>query len=239
MRSPESYFDLRDENVQRIFKRSKNVWDALQHLPDLVDELTQGRRQIKGTVMPGAVLPDGPLYVGDGAVIEPGTFIAAAAYIGEGVHIRHGAYVRSNCIFLPGSVLGHASEAKSAVFLPKAKAPHFAYVGDSILGHRVNLGAGTKISNLRILTSGSPTICLEIEGEMVDTGLRKLGAVVGDDVQVGCNAVLNPGTLLSPGCIVYAGAVAPKGFHKPRTIIKLRQSLESATVMAANSVDRH
>jgi NDP-sugar pyrophosphorylase family protein len=232
MQDPASYFDLRDEMVQRIFRRAANVWDVFHHLPEIVAEFTRGRRLIKGTVMRGAELYDGPLYVGTNATIEPGAYVAGPAYIGDGVRVRHGAYVRDNCIFLAGSMLGHSSEAKAAVLLPEAKAPHFAYVGDSILGCRVNLGAGTKISNLRIMPGASPNIWLDLDGELVDTGLRKLGAIVGDDVQIGCNAVLSPGALLRPGCIVYAGAIVPKGVHAANTIIKLRQSLESAALQS-------
>lgn len=230
MKSPGYYFDLRDELVQHIFRRTTNVWEVLHQLPELVDELTEGRRKIKGTVMRGAELSTSPLYVGAGAVIEPGSYIAGSAYIGDGVTVRHGAYVRDGCILLAGSLIGHASEAKNALLLPGAKAPHFAYVGDSVLGHRVNLGAGTKISNLKITSSNDSTVQFEIAGEKVDTGLRKMGAILGDDVQIGCNAVLNPGALLGPKCIVYAGTVISKGFYGNSTIIKFRQSHETATL---------
>jgi len=226
MRDPGSYFNLSDDFVRRIFRRAVDVWDILSQLPELVDELTGGRQVIKGTVMHGAELGSEPIYLGAGAVIEPGSYVTGPAYIGEGARIRHGAYVRANCVMLGGSLVGHASEVKNALLLPEAKAPHFAYVGDSVLGHRVNLGAGTKLSNLPITTSTSPTVRFDISGENVDTGLRKMGAILGDGVQVGCNAVFNPGALLGPHCIVYAGTVVRKGFHEKNTIIKLRQSHE-------------
>lgn len=223
MKDPGSYFDLSDDTVRNIFRGVLNVWEVFPLLPEIVSELTGGRRTIKGTVMPGAELSSAPLYIGAGAIVEPGSYIAGPAYIGDGVRVRHGAYVRENCIFLSGSLLGHASEAKSALFLPHAKAPHFAYVGDSVLGHKVNLGAGTKISNLRVTSADNSTVEFEVEGEKIDTGLRKLGAILGDRVQVGCNAVFNPGALVGPDCIVYAGTVVPKGFHAGNTILKLRQ----------------
>jgi bifunctional N-acetylglucosamine-1-phosphate-uridyltransferase/glucosamine-1-phosphate-acetyltransferase GlmU-like protein len=139
--------------------------------------------------------------------------------------------VRENVILLPGSILGHASEAKNALFLPEAAAPHFNYVGDSILGHHVNLGAGTKLSNVGILsekdeeTGKRPTIILSIDGTDYDTGLAKFGAILGDHTQTGCNAVLNPGSLVGPRTLIYANLSLRKGYHPPDSIIKLKQNV--------------
>jgi NDP-sugar pyrophosphorylase family protein len=160
--------------------------------------------------MPGAYISDRPIYMAAGARIEPGAYVHGPAYIGEGVVIRHGAFVRENVVMLPGSILGHASEAKHSLFLPGAHAPHFNYVGDSILGQGVNLGAGTKLSNLTLvsakdpLTGKRPTLELIIDNERYDTGLAKLGAVLGDNTQTGCNAVLNPGCIVGKNTLIYA-----------------------------------
>ena len=134
-------------------------------------------------------------------------------------------------------MLGHASEFKNAVLLSGSHAGHFAYVGDSILGHRVNLGAGTKLSNLGVLSDKSkiemgqrPTIKIPLGGptEPLDTGLTKLGAILADDVQTGCNAVLNPGCLVGRGTLIYANVSLSKGYWPANKIIKLRQQLELA-----------
>ena len=230
---PSEFFDLSHPDVAHLLGRFDRVWDALSELPALTADLLGGRRIIKGTVMPGAMLDDGPIFVGDGATLEPGSYVKGPAYIGSGVTLRHGSYVREQCILLEGSTLGHASEIKNGVLLPGAQAPHFAYVGDSILGQRVNLGAGTKLSNAPISPARAPdgrrpTIVLDIEGTPVDTGLRKLGAILGDDVQIGCNAVLNPGVLMGPRCLVYANTTVPKGYHPADRILKLRQTIEVA-----------
>jgi len=117
-----------------------------------------------------------------------------------------------------------------ACFYPRH--PHFNYVGDSILGHRINLGAGTKLSNLTLvsekdaLTRQRPSIKLAIEGEEIDTGLAKLGAILGDDAQTGCNSVLNPGCLIGRNTLVYANVSLRKGYYPPHSLIKLRQSIE-------------
>ncbi|UCC54594.1 MAG: hypothetical protein JSV68_11625, partial [Anaerolineaceae bacterium] len=109
--------------------------------------------------------------------------------------------------------------------------PHFNYVGDSILGHRVNLGAGTKLSNLGILSqkdpgSGKrPTINLLVDSREYDTGLAKLGAILGDDVQTGCNAVLNPACLVGSRTLIYANLSLRKGYHPADSVVKLRQTV--------------
>jgi bifunctional UDP-N-acetylglucosamine pyrophosphorylase/glucosamine-1-phosphate N-acetyltransferase len=172
------------------------------------------------------------VYVAEGARIEPGAYVLGPAYIGPGAVVRHGAFVRENVIMLAGSVLGHAGEAKNSLFLPGAHAPHFNYVGDSILGRGVNLGAGTKLSNLTVLsekdpeTGKRPTIVLSWNGQTVDTGLAKLGAILGDGAQTGCNAVLNPGALVGPRSLIYANLSLRRGIYPADTIIKLRQTIE-------------
>ena len=227
MIKPSDYFDLSMQSVYEIFKGADSVFDLLRTLPDRIDDMLMSRRVIKGEVMAGAELGDRPIYVAPGARVEAGAYVVGPAYISSGVVIRHGAYVREHCLFLEESLLGHASEAKLALFLPQAKAPHFAYVGDSILGHRVNLGAGTKLSNLPIVwSSGSKTLSLEVDGQIVDSGLRKMGAVLGDDVETGCNAVLNPGTLVGPRSLIYPSTNVSKGYHPPNSIVKLRQQIE-------------
>ncbi len=231
MLKPSDFFDLSDESVQVFFAECDFVWQAVAHIGRHVARLTGSQQVILGDVSPGAHLSDRPLYIGRKARIEPGAFIQGPAYIGDGVVVRHGAYLRENVIMLPGSVLGHASEAKNSLFLPGAHAPHFNYVGDSILGQSVNLGAGTILSNLGILSqkdpqSGKrPSIILTIDGQQFDTGLAKMGAILGDNVQTGCNAVLNPGSLVGPRTLIYANLSLRKGYHAPDSIIKLRQSV--------------
>jgi len=114
-------------------------------------------------------------------------------------------------------VCGHTTEAKNAIFFPGAKASHFAYVGDSILGEGVNLGAGTKLANLRFLRG---EITVEVGGRLFRTGLRKFGAILGDKVQTGCNSVLQPGTLVGQGSFIFPGVVAGPGFIPKGSKIK-------------------
>lgn len=230
---PTALFELSDPTTAAFFDGCEFVWEALPQIKRHVARLTVGGRRIDGTVMDGAWLGDAAIVIEAGAVVEPGAYIIGPAYIGAGAVVRHGAYVRENVILLAGSTLGHASEAKNALFLPGSAAPHFAYVGDSILGHRVNLGAGTKLSNLGILsakdaaTGKRPAIHLTIEDREYDTGLTKFGAILGDDAQTGCNAVLNPGCIVGPRTLVYANTSLRKGYHPAGSIIKLRQNVRA------------
>jgi NDP-sugar pyrophosphorylase family protein len=235
MLHPSDFFDLTDEIVCQLFAGCDYVWQAVAHIGQHVAQLVGESSTILGDVMPGAYINGGRIYIAEGARIEPGAYVVGPAYIGSGAVVRHGAYVRENVIMLPGSILGHASEAKNSILLPHAAAPHFNYVGDSILGHHVNLGAGTKLSNLTMLsqkdldTGLRPTIKIEVTGVEYDTELAKLGAILGDEAQTGCNSVLNPGCIVGPRTLVYANLSLRKGYYPADSIIKLRQQTDWAS----------
>lgn len=165
---------------------------------------------VKGEVQSGAILK-GRVFVAEGATIEPTAFVQGPCYIGPGAEVRHGAYIRGDVYVGPEAVVGHATEAKGSFFADGAKAGHFAYVGDALLGREVNLGAGTKLANLP-LRRGMINVRLPSSGESHSTGLKKFSAILGDFAQTGCNAVLSPGTLLLPRtavlpCVHYRGTL--------------------------------
>ena len=182
--------------------------------------------KLKGAsvVYAGAALMDSNIEIGKGAVIEPGALIKGPAVIGDNTEVRQGAYIRGNVLVGPGCVVGHTTEVKSSVLLGGSKAGHFAYIGDSILG-KVNLGAGTKLANLKITETN---VAVKIDDKAYDTGLKKFGAVLGDGAQTGCNSVTAPGTLLGKGVLMYPNTTVG-GYHAPDTIIKLRQKQETIT----------
>jgi UDP-N-acetylglucosamine diphosphorylase / glucose-1-phosphate thymidylyltransferase / UDP-N-acetylgalactosamine diphosphorylase / glucosamine-1-phosphate N-acetyltransferase / galactosamine-1-phosphate N-acetyltransferase len=132
-----------------------------------------------------------------GASIGPHAFVQGPAWIMAGAQVGHAAMLRGGVLLGPKAKVGHASEVKRSVLLAGAKAPHFNYVGDSVIGHGANLGAGVKLANLKVVGG---------RGGRRATGLRKLGALVGDGVSIGCNAVLAPGTVIGADTVVYAGA---------------------------------
>jgi NDP-sugar pyrophosphorylase family protein len=231
--SPTAFFDLSDPQTAALFTGCRTAWEPLFHIKTHVARLVGDRQQIYGKVAKGAWIGDAPIFIAEDAIVEPGVFIVGPAYIGAGAVLRQGAYVRENVILLDRAMIGHASEAKNSIFLPGAHAPHLNYVGDSILGTGANLGAGTKLSNLEITSekdpvSGKrPTIRFQMDGETVDTGLTKFGAVLGDGVQTGCNAVLNPGVLVGPRSLIYPNLSVRKGYHPPDSIIRLRQNVST------------
>jgi acetyltransferase-like isoleucine patch superfamily enzyme len=167
-------------------------------------------------ILPGAFLSNEKIIIGPGTVVEPGAFIKGPVIIGDRSEIRQGAYIRGDCIVGNRCVVGHTTEMKGSILLDGAKAAHFAYVGDSILGRDVNLGAGTKLANLKMIPG---SIAVTAGKKRYDTGRRKLGAILGDHTETGCNSVTSPGTLMGPSSIVYSGVSVPSGYYPERTVI--------------------
>jgi NDP-sugar pyrophosphorylase family protein len=160
------------------------------------------------------------IAIGRGTRILPGAVIEGPARIGADCEIRPGAYIRGGCWLGDGCVVGASSELKRAILLDAAKAPHLNYVGDSILGAGVNLGAGTILSNFR---HDGREILIPAADERLRTGRRKLGAVLGDGVLTGCNAVLHPGTVVGRETQIYPGVQLRSGVYPSRSVVKLRQ----------------
>ena len=158
----------------------------------------------------------GPVHVQEGASIEPHVHLIGPCLIETNTTIRSHAYVREYTWMMSGSLLGHASESKHSLFLPGAKAPHFNYVGDSVLGSNANLGAGVKLSNLR---NDGKYIGIWLNDVRRETGLRKLGAILGDDAQLGCNAVTNPGTVLGKSSMVHPNTTV-SGYHPDGSVLR-------------------
>lgn len=165
-------------------------------------------------LLPGAYLFDSRVLLGPGSVVEPGALLMGPTVIGRETQVRQGAYVRGDCLVGHRCVVGHTTEMKASIMLDGAKAGHFAYVGDSILGRRVNLGAGTKLANFKMIPG---KVAVVVGADRLDTGRRKLGAVLGDGTETGCNSVTSPGTLLGPGSIVYPGVAVPSGSYPAKT----------------------
>jgi len=223
--APSALFDLDGFEHRDLFRGVERAWEALgpkllAYMDALVAPLG-GRPRLEGSVEEGAVVK-GAVYLAPEATIEAGAYVQGPAWLGPGTVVRHGAYLRGYVLAGKGCILGHATETKQAVFLDLSSAGHFAYVGDSILGNRVNLGAGTKLANFRVFPGDVNVTTLA--GELVPTGLEKLGAVLGDDVQIGCNAVTAPGTVVGRGSRVYALA-SLKGTIPPRTLVAYKPQL--------------
>ena len=217
--SPSAFFDLDGFPHRALFVEGEAVWTALgARLAAYLEAWTDWT--MADELHPGVHLLGDRIFMAPGCTVEPGAVIVGPAIIGSGVSIRTGAYVRQNVILGDGSLVGAHSEVKGSVLLPGAKAPHQAYVGDSILGRDVNLGAGTICSNVKNI---GREVSFRAGGDVVKTGLRKFGAVLGDGVKTGCNTVLNPGVLMGPGSVTYPNASLRGGYYPAGTLVKVRQ----------------
>jgi NDP-sugar pyrophosphorylase family protein len=218
--SSDELFDLSGFEHRDLFASGRPAWEALKVLEAWIREKI--RPGVRGVVEPGAFV-DKDVEVREGARVEAGAYVRGPTIIGEGTEVRHGAYVRGNVLTGKKCVIGHTTEAKTAIFLDDAKAAHFAYVGDSILGGHVNLGAGTKLANLKVVEGG--VTVTGADGKSIATGLRKLGAILGDHVELGCNSVTAPGTVIGKRSIVYALA-SVRGTIPPDTIVSWKPALQ-------------
>lgn len=190
--TPERFFDLSLFAHRRVFLDQKPIWESLDHLKCYFEKQKIGK--IECAIPEGVYLVNPDLIsIGQETVVEPGAYIEGPTVIGNGCQVRHGAYIRGHVITGDRCVIGHSSEIKHSILLNDAKAPHFNYVGDTILGNHVNLGAGVICANFR-LDHGE--VVVEIGKKQFKTGMRKFGAIIGDGSQIGCNSVTNPGVLL-------------------------------------------
>ena len=197
MFTPADLFDLSQTEHASIFDGCKYAWEALTKIASYLEKhLRPGlHNRCQGVAYIGE-----QVFIGEGTVVEDGVMIKGPAIIGRNCEIGHNAYLRERVIVGDNCVVGNSSELKNALLFNYAKVPHFNYAGDSILGFKAHLGAGVKISNLKIVPGN---VMVEAGGKNFDTGLRKFGALLGDHTEIGCNAVLNPGSIIGRGAIIY------------------------------------
>ncbi|MCU0771956.1 MAG: UDP-N-acetylglucosamine diphosphorylase [Verrucomicrobia bacterium] len=197
MFKPGDLFDLSQTEHASLFEGCEHAWEALARIADyLKAHLKPGlHNQCQGVAWVGD-----DVFIGEGTVLEDGVMIKGPAIIGRHCEIRHNAYLRGNVLVGDHCVVGNATELKNTLLFNHCEAPHYNYVGDSILGYKAHLGAGVKISNLKVTRT---PVVVEHAGRRFETGLRKFGALIGDRTEVGCNAVLNPGSILGRDCLVY------------------------------------
>jgi NDP-sugar pyrophosphorylase family protein len=190
-------------------------------LDALLDALPS--QAIESALSPDVHLLGDRIVIGKGARIGPSVLLEGPLWVGEDVEIRTGAYVRGGCWIGDGCLIGANTEVKRSILLPEAKAPHLNYVGDSILGRDVNLGAGTVLSNFR--HDGKEIVIVD-GGARISTGRRKLGALLGDGVKTGCNSVLHPGVIVGRDTEIYPLVQLRSGIYPKYSIVKLKQDLE-------------
>ena len=219
-----NFYSLADFEFLKGIDEETTPWECLYLLKDFFASCKQYKIEID---IPPFVYLKNPdqISIGKNTIIEPGAYIEGPCIIKENCEIRHGAYIRPFVYVAEGSVIGHATEVKHSILLPSSKAAHFAYVGDSILGRNVNLGAGVKCANFRL---DKKYISFLIDGKRIETNLLKMGAIIGDNAQIGCNVVLNPATFIGRNTICYSslslhGMIPTNAIIKDQTKILIRQ----------------
>lgn len=205
------FFSLKRYAHAGLWKEGQPVWSALLELENYFLRYSSYRIEVE--IPPGVHLVRPELIsIGRGTVLEPGVYIQGPCILGKECVIRHGAYLRGGVLAGDRCAVGHSAEIKHSILLDQANATHFTYVGDSILGNGVNLGAGVKCANLRL---DRKEIAVKSSNGKIKTGLKKMGAILGDHCQIGCNCVLNPGTIvgshtLCPALVSLSGTLPAK-----------------------------
>jgi NDP-sugar pyrophosphorylase family protein len=211
--APADYLDFQQTEHAALFKDVTQAWEIL---PKLAAYLQEQITPVNFGKMIGHAVIGEQVFIGRDTVIEPGAYIKGPAWIGPNCQIRHGAYIRENVIIGAGSVIGNSSEIKNSFLCNGCQVPHFNYVGDSVLGAKVHLAAGVIVSNLKL---NGDLITLRVGDAVLATGLRKFGALIGDGAEVGCNAVINPGSILGRRSLIYPG-VSWRGILPANSIAK-------------------
>ena len=217
--APAEFIALEHTTHAKLFENQRFIWDALKQIASYLQ--FRLKPAVLGQLM-GKPFISSTVFIGSGTIVEQGAVIKGPAWIGERCHIRSGCYVRENVIVGDGVVMGNSCEFKNCIVCDEAQVPHFNYVGDSILGFRAHLGAGVILSNVKL---DHREISVAIDDGIVPTGLTKFGAIVGDRTEIGCNAVLNPGTVIGRDCIIYPCANV-RGVIPRAQIVKVRQELQ-------------
>ena len=223
MFAPDQFLDLSHTEHKIIFENVEDVWQAL---PKIAAYLQFRLKPGMNGELIGRPFVGNAVFVGKGSVIEQGAMIKGPAWIGEDCQIRNGCYIRENVIIGNEVVAGNSCEFKNCLVFDKANVPHFNYVGDSILGYGAHLGAGAILSNVKL--DHTPISVVKSDGTIVATGLRKFGAIVGDQAELGCNSVLSPGSIIGRKSIVYPGTQW-RGVLGENQIAKGRQQIEIVT----------
>ncbi|KKU06337.1 MAG: hypothetical protein UX10_C0035G0008 [Candidatus Magasanikbacteria bacterium GW2011_GWA2_45_39] len=211
----EQLFDVNLIAHRALVEKMQEPWEIIPRLKEYIARTIQAGNH--GRVV-GNTYIDEQVQIGEGTVVEHGACILGPTIIGRNCVVRAGAYIRAFSLIEDGCVIGHASEIKNSWLMQGAHAAHFNYVGDSVIGRNVNLAAGALCANVRL---DPHTVSIKHNGERIDTGLKKFGALVGDDSKIGCNVVLNPGTLIGKNSKIYP-ALSISGMHQSSSKISVK-----------------
>ena len=202
-------FDLSHTAARTFFETALYPHELLACIPEIVREIASARADEYEEIAPS-------VFIARDATVSPLATVEGPTVIGHRTEVRPGAFIRGSAVIGDGCVIGNSTEIKNAILFDGAQVPHYNYVGDSILGYRAHMGAGSICSNYR---ADHATVTLRADDEKIESGRRKLGAIIGDLCEVGCGAVLCPGTILGRESNVYPlslvrGTVPAASIHK-------------------------
>lgn len=190
----QNLYNLKETIAADLFAGAVYPWEVLPKIKDFIPtlgtSLSEEEYEKRGE----------NVWIARSATVAPTAFIGENVIIGKNAEIRHCAFIRGNAIVGEGAVVGNSTELKNVVLFNKVQVPHYNYVGDSILGYKAHMGAGSITSNVK---SDKKPVTVKGAGEKIETGLKKFGAMLGDEVEVGCGSVLNPGTVIGPRTNIY------------------------------------
>ena len=203
-------FDLEKTISAKLFDGAEYPWEILGSIKEFIISL--------GKTLPSDKFdnPSENIWIAKSATVASTAYIGGPCIIDENAEIRHCAFIRGSAIVGKGTVVGNSTELKNAILFDSVQVPHFNYVGDSVLGYKSHIGAGGVTSNVK---SDKTLVSVNADGEKIETGLKKFGAMLGDYVEVGCNSVLNPGTIIGRHSNVYPTSCV-RGFVPESSIWK-------------------
>ena len=203
-------YNLEETMAKPLLEKLEYPWEALPQISEFIIKL--------GKTLDKEIYEEKEenVWIAKTAKIYPTAFIKGPAIIGENAEIRHCAFIRGNAIVGNNAVVGNSTELKNVILFNNVQVPHYNYVGDSILGYKSHMGAGSITSNVK---SDKKLVIVKNGKEQIETGLKKFGAMIGDNVEIGCGSVLNPGTVIGKNTNIYPlssvrGVVAPNSIYK-------------------------
>lgn len=207
--------DLSQTIAAGLFDGKEYPWEALGDIGDFIISL--------GKSLPADKFynPSENVWIAKTANVYPSAYIAGPCIVDENAEVRHCAFIRGNALIGKNCVIGNSTELKNVVLFNNVQVPHYNYVGDSILGYKAHMGAGSITSNVK---SDKTLVVVKNSGELLPTGRKKFGAILGDNVEVGCNSVLNPGTVVGRGSSIYPVSCV-RGVVPENSIYKANDSI--------------
>ena len=212
-------YNLDETIASKIFEDATYPWEVLPKIEEFIKELgnTLSSEEYEKR--------EEDIWIAKTATIAPTAYIKGPAIIGKNAEIRHCAFIRGKAIVGEGAVVGNSTELKNVILFNKVQVPHYNYVGDSILGYKAHMGAGSITSNVK---SDKKLVIVKNKEEKIETGLKKFGAMLGDNVEIGCGSVLNPGTVIGKNTNVYPlssvrGVVPSNSIYKKQNEIVEKQ----------------